>query len=389
MKIKIFIFLLPLFLLMQQEINAQGIQFEQTTWETILNKASNEGKIIFMDAYAEWCGPCKKMSKDVFTDVKVADYFNANFINVKMDMEKGEGIELAKQYSVRAYPTLLFIDGDGELVHRAVGYHASDAFLDLAGVAQDDMNNLGGMDRQYDEGDRNPDFLYKYAMAKADAMDPNYKNAAMIYLESQQDWNTKKNLEFIFRFADKVDSPLFNYVMNNQSLFENHFGEEKVSRRVLETVSSLLYEEENEEENLERASEIFHQFDPENGELMDLRFRMYFHQIRQNVDDYAEAAIDLYSKYPAENWQELNGAAWDFYGLVDNPDHLQAAVEWAKQSIEMDKNFYNTDTLASLYYKLGEKGKAKKAAKLAIKLAKEAGEDYSSTEELLKDIKSL
>ena len=192
MKTKFFVFLIPLFLFMQQELNGQGIRFEQTSWEAILQKASDEGKLIFMDAYAEWCGPCKMMSKDVFPDPGVGAYFNEHFINVKMDMEKGEGIALAKKYGVAAYPTLLFIDGQGELVHRAVGYHATDALLNLGSVARDNDQNLGGLDRRYKKGERGPDFLYQLAIAKSEAMDPSYKDVANAYMETQEDWPQTK-----------------------------------------------------------------------------------------------------------------------------------------------------------------------------------------------------
>ena len=100
---------------------AQGIHFEEMTFDEALSKAKREDKLIFMDCYTEWCGPCKVMSRNVFTKKKVGDFFNANLINLKMDMEKGEGITLAKQYGVKAYPTMLLIRPDGTVQHTLVG----------------------------------------------------------------------------------------------------------------------------------------------------------------------------------------------------------------------------------------------------------------------------
>lgn len=109
-----------------------GMAFsESASWKEILAEAKASNRVIFMDAYTTWCGPCKMMAKNVFTDETVGDFYNANFVNVKMDMEAGEGVALASEYSVRAYPTLLFIDGDGAIVHRAVGYHEAAAFVEL------------------------------------------------------------------------------------------------------------------------------------------------------------------------------------------------------------------------------------------------------------------
>ncbi|MFN4256425.1 MAG: thioredoxin family protein, partial [Saprospiraceae bacterium] len=70
---------------------AQGMNFEHGTWAEVLAKAKAENKPIFMDAYTVWCGPCKMMSNQTFPDAKVAELFNARFVNVKVDMEKGEG----------------------------------------------------------------------------------------------------------------------------------------------------------------------------------------------------------------------------------------------------------------------------------------------------------
>jgi thiol:disulfide interchange protein len=100
---------------------AQGILFEETTFEEALAKARAENKLLFMDCYTEWCGPCKIMSRSVFTREEVGDFFNANLINLKVDMEKGEGIALAKRYGIKAYPTMLLLRPDGTLQHSLVG----------------------------------------------------------------------------------------------------------------------------------------------------------------------------------------------------------------------------------------------------------------------------
>ncbi|QDK82600.1 thioredoxin family protein [Spirosoma sp. KCTC 42546] len=101
--------------------DAEGIQFTETSWREILKKAKAEKKIIFLDAYASWCGPCKKLQKEVFTKKAVGDFYNSKFINVKMDMEKGEGPALSQVYPLEAYPTLLFIDGNGKVLKKVLG----------------------------------------------------------------------------------------------------------------------------------------------------------------------------------------------------------------------------------------------------------------------------
>ena len=116
----------------QKEVNTREIVFDRKSkWNALLAKAKKENKLIFIDAYTTWCRPCIQMAKDVFTLDKVADFYNKNFINVSMDMEKGEGPELGKKYEVEAYPAFLFINGDGELVHRDGGFMEAPSFIQV------------------------------------------------------------------------------------------------------------------------------------------------------------------------------------------------------------------------------------------------------------------
>lgn len=106
-----------------------GIKFVDISFEKALKKAKKEKKLIFVDAYAVWCGPCKWMEANTFQEKEVGEAFNKNFINLKIDMEKGEGPELARKYNVRAYPTMFLIDGDGKVIKRILGAKKKDQFL--------------------------------------------------------------------------------------------------------------------------------------------------------------------------------------------------------------------------------------------------------------------
>tara|TARA_R110002124_G_scaffold279811_1_gene452665 strand:- start:75 stop:560 length:486 start_codon:yes stop_codon:yes gene_type:complete len=110
----------------------QGIVFVKGNWDSIIKKAKAENKVIFFDAYTTWCGPCKLLQKNVFTREDVAKVFNKEFINVKFDMESGEGLMLAKKYPVEGYPTLFFIAPDGSVVKEVIGYQKPETLLKIA-----------------------------------------------------------------------------------------------------------------------------------------------------------------------------------------------------------------------------------------------------------------
>ena len=112
---------------------AKGIQFFKGTWEEALVKAKEENKLIFIDAYAVWCGPCKILAKRYFTKENVGTYYNANFINYKMDMEKDKsGPRLARKWALTAYPTLYFVKPDESIVYKSVGLIDDKALIKIA-----------------------------------------------------------------------------------------------------------------------------------------------------------------------------------------------------------------------------------------------------------------
>lgn len=108
-----------------------GIQFKKESWNDVLKQAKKENKLIFLDIYATWCGPCKRLKSNTFSNEEVGKLYNQKFINVALDGEKGEGLTLAQKYGVTSYPTLLFLDGNGNIVVRTGGYHNSDEFIEL------------------------------------------------------------------------------------------------------------------------------------------------------------------------------------------------------------------------------------------------------------------
>lgn len=112
----------------------EGIVFKKINLEKAKKLAAQEGKLIFIDAYTSWCGPCKKMAATTFKDAEVGEFFNENFINIKIEMEKdADGPDAARRYNVRAYPTLLIIDEEGNLVKQTIGFQSKDRLMSFAG----------------------------------------------------------------------------------------------------------------------------------------------------------------------------------------------------------------------------------------------------------------
>lgn len=104
-------------LLVATSVAGQSVNFDTTgkSWNEVLAKANTSQKPIFVDVCTSWCGPCKWMDKNVFNQASVASLLNSQFVNVKIDAEKGYGKEFAARNNVHGFPTFLFFNPGGDL----------------------------------------------------------------------------------------------------------------------------------------------------------------------------------------------------------------------------------------------------------------------------------
>lgn len=108
-----------------------GIRFTETGWADVAKKAAKEKKLVFVDVYTTWCGPCKLLKRSTFPDKAVGEYFNAKFVSTAIDAEKGEGVDFATKYNVQGYPTMLILDKDGKELARTMGYIPPEQLLEF------------------------------------------------------------------------------------------------------------------------------------------------------------------------------------------------------------------------------------------------------------------
>lgn len=217
--------------------NGDGIAFEDSTvtLADACTKAKAEGKMIFIDCYTSWCGPCKRMAREIFPQKVVGDFFNKTFVCLKKDMEKGEGVELQKKYSVRAFPTLLFLDESGNEVNRIVG-----AALDAAKFVEKVKGGLGegsltAMNAKYDAGRRDTAFVYAYLWVLGDAMQKEKAEAVteeLIKGREQALFTDSAMYNALMRFTEDKDSPAFIFFSNNKDELYKHYPKDDVDWKI-------------------------------------------------------------------------------------------------------------------------------------------------------------
>lgn len=369
-----------------------GIEFDHSKWEKILKRAKKENKLIMMDAYTSWCGPCKWMSANVFTDKNVGEFYNKNFICTKIDMEKGEGPKLSEQYNVRAYPTILFINSKGEKVHVGVGGCEPADFIELGKTALDDKANLAYLNSNYKKNKSDAKFMYNYFSILQDSYEPLADKLAE-YWEGQTEEQMKspENWQIINNFGSDVNSKEIKLLLNNEKDFAKLYGEKEVSDKLFQIYGNMFYkvfdDEELTFEKYEKAKKEFETYKFSGQERIFLSAdAAWYKYYEQNTEKYLEKTIELMEKYPVDDWSELNEVSWAIYENSEDAVMLEKGVKMARKSVELNSAHFNNDTLACLLFKTNKYKEAEKYALEALKLAKEEGVETEEYENNLKRI---
>lgn len=210
---------------------------ENESWNAVKSKAVKENRMIFMDCYTSWCGPCKGLAQNVFPQPKVGEFLNSNFVCCKYDMEKGEGIMLYKKYkdNIPGFPTMLVINPvDESIVHKVVGYTEPDALIT---ALQDglDGKTLAVFQKRYEAGERSLELIKDYCKALDVAYDQGTKEKVVRgYIESMplDSLMNKELLELYLPYLNDAYSTQYGYVLKNLDKLQYRI---KINRYDIET----------------------------------------------------------------------------------------------------------------------------------------------------------
>ncbi|MEM9984969.1 MAG: thioredoxin family protein [Bacteroidota bacterium] len=373
------------------QVSAAGIEFSQGSWFEIMALAKTQQKLVFVEAYADWCNICKTLERNTFRDKQVGELFNEQFINYRFDMEKGEGPDFSEKFGIEGYPTLLFINYRGELVHSAEGYMAPPRLMAEARAALDPGKNQTLLALQVEAGSQDPKVLYNYALnLKENRQD--YREAAKKYFatQSEKELLNQENWKAIQTFTTDLNSREFQYLLNKQKKFIRKYGLQAVADKIYGVLKQNTLKAA-----LTRDQALFQEvLATAKSELKDRglsasRLRMVYAEGRKDWRDYAYKTTQHFEDYLISSAEELHNAARNFYDHVDGSELLSQALAWAQQAVAIDNNYEKNETYALLLYKLGRENEAKTQAFKTWQMGRLNDQvDTSDIEDLLKKLGS-
>lgn len=398
---------------------AQGIRFREGSWKEMLAQAKKENKLIFIDNYTSWCGPCKKMVKEIFPLQEVGDFYNTNFVCYKLDCEKGDGVEVAKTYRIFSFPTYLFVDGNGKLFYRSGGYMPAENFLSEGKVALEefrDKRTLEEWDALYVRKKNRPEFVKAYLakrdrskMDNADILDqyvqiekkekllvPDFLKglfsgaslkaggacsdfilehwSEIAELTDQEEAQMAEILDFYMghysydRAVKEKNRELFEAWVKVNGILSEKLGKNAADEELkLRSAYTAATEQVADFEALaDRHADVLMREEKKILERDGIHYRKFLEGMMANpsqmaVQDPDQLAFSL--KFAAAN--ESSSLSFAFRDLAanvarlsGNRELLNKAMMWALEAIVLFDNFTNYETLAEVLFKLGYKKEA-------------------------------
>lgn len=398
--------LLPVLLVLPFLIQAQekGLRFdEQSSWAQIKQKAKAENKYIFMDCFATWCGPCKYMTNTIFPQEEVGNFMNDKFISVAVQLDTtdndndyvkswfDDGQQLAKEYGVRAYPTYLVFNPDGEAVHRFVGSSPAPEFIERVKASLNPETQYYTLVKKYNSGEKDPAFLRKLALASLKSYDMEMaEKVGNEYLNTQSDLYTKENLELLQSMTNTSADRGFKLMLENPAKVDAVLGKGKAEEIVL----SIIMREEvfpklPKKGSLPNWNEIGNNLTekyPQQADQVLAKTKVIYYQAMKDWDNFQPAVLNYMEKY-GENVSpsQLNSYAWAVFENCSDAKCIEAALEWSKRSLSGMESPMFMDTYANLLHKAGKTEEAIKWEQKAMDMVGEGEKgDYRETLEKMK-----
>lgn len=398
-----------------QTSTSAGINFiKGKTWAQIQEQAKAENKYIFLDAYTTWCVPCIKMDKEIFTQKKVGDFFNENFINVKvqMDSTKNDTDEIKRwyddakaisaQYKIDSYPTYLFFNPQGELVQKNIGAtDTADEFINQAATVK---GSYFIKKMNFGKGEEHPDSLLVLVKAAQLANDRTFLPiVANAYLATQKELLSKENIKLIAIATKRTNDPGFSILLSNPNdidkVIESGYSKKQITTILFDEIALPYLRINPSIQNY--GGMILYE-----GKLKDsvnwfaLQKKLDIKYPKFSQDVIFLAKIHYYGSYP--DWNKYIKTVNENKALVDNNSmvnyantifiqcndvsQLKEALKWCDELIKTDKkNPSYTATYANLLYKSGQK---EKSIKVYEDLINAHGDFYGSLSKTLQKMKN-
>jgi len=341
----------------QISVWAQGVHIYTGSLADAKALALKENKYLIVDGFTDWCGWCKFMDKNIYTSQEVGDFYNSNYIFLQMNMEKGEGKDVARQYRLQMYPSFLFFDPQGSFVHYNFGASTTpESFIKVGRTAMDSLHNCRGLAYRFFRGENDTAFLKEMINTISYYADTKITEKALSsYWEKIPDnqFMNKGNWDMFKYYESDLNSKAYNYYMEHLADCQGKFRTKEDSN-VLYLKAAFYVKnaaDSNNEKMLNKARAIAMKSHDKQTIYSTCINELPFY-LKQNKPAVFYSDVDHFIQLYGTDW--VWGITSEMEGKTDDKKILEKALAFQALALKSNNTFNNTETYAGILFKMGK-----------------------------------
>ena len=314
--------------------------------EAVRKQASDQMLMLFVDVYATWCGPCKMMDQQVYTDPAVAEYMNAHFVNVRLDGECEYGIQYVAEQQLEGYPTMYIFSDDGERISKIVGFTPSEELVQTLKSTSEGYQSVKKYSALLSQGTLEADDFADYIDVVRKMGNPEQADKlADEYMEKVMDPKLSDNDIRVVAYHMDLDDVWWNTFAADRDRLKRILGEDYLP--AMENIYNSTLIKAVEEDRIDLISKLANELSPlveqetESWDLRSLPFIQYYYYSGR-TEDLIRYVDQRFASDRKGDHRWLFGAAsqiTDMDQQTQTETLLQKEEEWFAACIALEEHF--------------------------------------------------
>lgn len=335
----------------------------ENDWNNAFKAARDSGKLVFLDIYATWCGPCKYLESAIYPDSALGDYYNQEFVNLKLDGESPFGRLMARKFRLNSYPTMYYLESNENLITSIIGVRQADVLLTLGGEIVMGIEKFASFPSRMEENSLTAaelqeyyDHLIKIEQKEGAARVSGYMTEAM----EASDILSPEFKSLVLGSPVDINSPVFRVVDDSLDFVKTIWSPEEVSK-YYENVYNQSLVKAIEQRNDTLVDKLVNDFLPsylegDSAELEQGAFvtRKIFLSNINNWEGLNKLVVDRMSATEKRDSFLYQQAYEIITGQYQSIDAQKLALNWMLLASVLNPNFDNLFMTSYLYFANGD-----------------------------------
>lgn len=384
-----FLYLYCLLIFTQIGFAQSELQFDESDYQTIIQKSKTEKKPVFLMIYANWCPHCTKMKNEVLTNAAVIDLLSKNFICARKDSDSEEGKAIKSKFKTTSLPTFIFLDSNENELYRLKGESKTAEFITEINNAMNPKRQLPYLEKIFLADPGNTQKCLNYMTVLKKGRDRNYlAEKAKPYFATQTDEQliSAVNWQLISNCVTDISSREFQLVLKHKKEFEAVSSPERVERKITNIATELLkpFVENLDTISYYKERKTAQSVQSQKVDSLIFKYDIVIAERTGNWNNYKKAASESVEKFAWNDAELLKNISQCYLKNITDKSSLKQAIKWTNRSLELNNSYDGNILLSYLYLKIDDR----KSAVIFAKKARTIGTELKFNPQVVDELYS-